>query len=309
MDAVKRLDRYGSEPRRNKAGKPINAILTDRKLHLVKIIADHRTLNTDDLHTVVGGSRTHLYEALRDLRSLGLIRKIPAQVTARNRWQKDYHELTPRGVECLNDRGTHAVGAGRIYNLPHTALTSHILSSITAGVSQYPNAKLVSWEALQNHPKFPPETGKAADNTAIPHPIKGSIRPDTHPFAIALPKDGKMAVRFLVIEADNGTETIYPNRPREYKGNSIYAKFEAYLDFIQSKGFHSRYGWPNYFVLFVFTSQQRLENAMTLLGSMSRDSGSRFVLFQLANQNGEPGYIFNTPCERVGFDPLQLNQP
>jgi hypothetical protein len=36
-----------------------------------------------------------------------------------------------------------------------------------------------------------------------------------------------------VVEADNGTETIYPTKPREYKGNSIYAKFGAYLEFIE----------------------------------------------------------------------------
>jgi hypothetical protein len=64
---------------------------------------------------------------------------------------------------------------------------------------------------------------------------------------------------------------------------------------------------PNYYVLFVFTNQQRLANAMTLLGSMCR--GSRYILFQEAKQTAAPGYIFTTPCERVGFDPLQLNQP
>lgn len=304
----KRLDRYGSDPRLNKAGRPISALLTERKSLIVKIIADHRTLNTDDLRAIVGGSRTHLYEALRDLKALGLIRQVPAQVAARNRGQKDYHEVTSHGVEHLNDRGTYVTDrSGRIYNLAHTTLTSHILSSITAGVARHPNAKLVHWEALQLYPAFPGETRAAKDNTTIPHPAKGTIRPDTPPFAIGLPREGKTATRFLVIEADNGTETISPTKPREYKGNSIYAKFEAYLDFIEKRAFATRYGWPNYFVLFAFTSKRRLDNAMTLLASMS--NGSKFILFQDTNPDAEPGYIFNTPCKRVGYPPLLLNQP
>jgi hypothetical protein len=137
------------------------------------------------------------------------------------------------------------------------------------------------------------------------------IRPDTHPFGIILPNGEKQAYRFFVIEADNGTETIKPTKPAEYTGNSIYAKFEAYLDFIETKGFQARYGLPNYFVLFVFTSRARLDNAKALLASM-RPNGSRYILFQSSNQeNPKPGYIFTSACERVGknYDSLFLNQP
>jgi hypothetical protein len=37
--------------------------------------------------------------------------------------------------------------------------------------------------------------------------------------------------------------------------------------------------------------------------------GSKYVLFQLSDENAQPGYIFTTPCERVGHEALKLNQP
>jgi hypothetical protein len=64
---------------------------------------------------------------------------------------------------------------------------------------------------------------------------------------------------------------------------------------------------PNYYALFVFTNQQRLANAMTLLGSTC--SGSKFILFQQTRVDAPAGYIFTSPCERLGYSPLQLSQP
>jgi hypothetical protein len=308
MDAAKNRDRFSNQPRLNKRGRPIVAQMIDRQPAVLRALAEHSPLTVYDIHAIVGGNLRALRESIDTLKNRPneYIRILPEQLRTRNLRENLYYQLAPRGVEWLNANGHHAEQPRRVYNLGHTGLVSHIMASITAGVAQQKGARIVLWDEIQTHPKFPPETRTAKDNTAIPH-ANGHIRPDTHPFGIELPKDGKNRHAFLVVEADNGTETIYPTRPREYKGNSIYAKFEAYLAFIESKSFHTRYGLPNYYVLFVFTSQQRLANAMTLLGSMC--NGSRFILFQESKQDAPPGYVFTTPCERVGFDPLQLNQP
>jgi hypothetical protein len=308
MDAVKNRDRFSIEPKLNKHGRPIVAQMIDRQPAILRALAEHNTLNVYDIHAIVGGNLRELRRTVDTLKSRPneYIRILPEQLRTRNLRENLYYQLASRGVEWLNANGHATAQPRRVYNLGHTGLVSHITASIAAGLAQHPNARLVSWDEIQTHPKFPPETGTAKDNTAIPH-ANGHIRPDTHPFGIELPRDGKKAYRFVVVEADNGTETIYPTKPREYKGNSIYAKFEAYLQFIESKAFHTRYGLPNYYVLFVFTSQARLANAMTLLGSMSR--GSKFILFQETKPDAPAGYVFTTPCERVGFDPLQLSQP
>lgn len=284
--------------------------MTDREPAILKALAEHGTLTAYDIHAIVGGNFRALRRTIDALKNRPneYIRILPELLRARNLRQNLYYQLAPRGVEWLTAHGERATEPRRVYNIAHTGLVSHIMASLTAGIAQQPGVRIVSWDEMQAHPKFPPETITAADNTSILHPTKGHIRPDTHPIGIEQPKEGKLVYRFLVVEADNGTETIKPSKPSEYTGNSIYAKFEAYLDFIESKGFHARYGLPNYSVLFVFTNRHRLDNAKNVLASM-RPGGSRNILFQLSNPNAQPGYIFTTPCERVGYDPLKLNQP
>jgi hypothetical protein len=310
MDARQhRRDRFDNKPELNKRGQPIRAYMVGRQPAILRALAEHNALTVYDLHAIVGGNLRALRDTVRRLKDEPneLIRIIPEQLRTRNLRQNLYYQLAPKGVEWLNANGLHAEQPRRVYNLGHTGLVSHISASIAAGVAQHEDARFISWEEMQTHPKFPKETIKAKDNTAIPHG-KEHIRPDTHPFGIELLHDGQKKYRFAVLEADNGTETIKPTKPDQYTGNSIYAKFEAYLDFIENKGFHARYGLPNYFVIFVFTSRARLDNAKALLASMTRH-GSRYILFQLVNHEAPHGYIFTTPCERVGHDPLQLNQP
>lgn len=308
MNAQKHRDRFSTAPRLNKRGMPVVALMVDRQPPILRALAEHGTLNVYDIHTIVGGNLRALRTSIDVLKSRPneYIRILPEQLRTRNLRENLYYQLAPRGVEWLNANGHKAEQPRRVYNLGHTGLVSHIMASISAGVSGAKDARLIAWNEIVAGSRFPDATRKAPDNTSIPYE-KGFIRPDTHPFGIELPTDTSRKYRFIVVEADNGTETICPSKPREYKGNSIYAKFEAYLAFIESKGFHTRYGLPNYFPLFVFSSKARLANAMTLLGSMSR--GSKFILFQLANHDAPAGYIFTTPCERVGSEPLQLNQP
>jgi hypothetical protein len=307
MDAKNR-DRFSTEPRLNKHGRPIVAQMIDRQPAVLRALAEHNTLTVYDIHAIVGGNLRSLRDTIDTLKSKPneYIRILPEQLRTRNLRQNLYYQLAPRGVEWLNANGQRAQQPRRVYNLGHTGLVSHIMASITAGLHQHEGGRFISWEEIQTHPKFPKETLSAKDTTTIAH-ARGHIRPDTNPFGIELLKDGTKAYRFYVVEADNGTETIRPTKPAEYTGNSIYAKFEAYLAFLEHKGFYARYGLPNYFALFIFTNGARLANAMTLLGSIS--GGSRYILFQLSNPDASPGYIFTTPCERVGFEPLRLNQP
>jgi hypothetical protein len=310
MNARKSRDRFDTKPKLNKRGQPVRAGMKGRQPAILQALAQHGTLSINDLHAMFGGNLRALRNSVRVLKDqpTECIRIVAEQVRAHNVTQRLYYQLTSRGVEWLNANGYEAHQPRRVYNLGHTGLVSHIMASITTGVAQHEGAEFVPWDEMQKHPKFPAATIKEADNTAIPHPVKGHIRPDTHPFGIVLPNGEKQSFRFFVVEADNGTETVQPTRPREYKGNSLYAKFEAYLAFIESKGFRDRYGLPNYFVLFVFTSRERMKNAKAALQSIA-PAGSRFVLFQATDPDAQPGYIFTTPCERVGFEPLQLNQP
>jgi hypothetical protein len=301
MDAQKNYDRYSNAPIPNKKGQPTVALMVDRQPAILRALAEHNTLTIYDLHNIVGGNLRALRQSVAILKAKPneYIRILSEQLRTRNLRENLYYQLAPRGVEWLTKKGHEVKPPRRVYNLGHAGLVSHIMSSISAGVAQQQSARLISWDDIQAHPKF--QGGK--DPTAIEHPNGKHIRPDTPPFGIHLQGE-KHSYRFLVVEADNATETVHPSSD-EYKGNSLKVKFEAYLDFMKSRGFE-RYGLPNYFVLFVFTNETRMANAMTSLGSLGN---SRYILFKVAKPDALAGYIFTTPCERVGYDPLQLNQP
>lgn len=299
MDAQKNYDRYSNAPILNKKGVPTVASMVDRQPAILRALAEHNTLTIYDLHAIVGGNLRALRQTVAILKAKPneYIRILPEQVRTRTLRQPIYYQLAPRGVEWLNANGTATSYPKRVYNIAHTGLVSHIVASIHAGVAQTPHARIITWEEIQAHPKFPKKA-----------PTKDDVRPDTHPCRIELLKDGVPTWRTLVIEADNGTETIKPTKPATYTGNSLYGKFEAYLEFMRNEEFKKRYGVSNYYVLFVFTSRSRMDNAMKLLATMGTN---RFILFQQSYQDPEapPGYIFTSACQRVGYPPLFLSQP
>jgi Replication-relaxation len=297
MEARKHRDRFKTKPTLNKRGLAVQAAMIGRQPKILEALAAHATLTIHDIHAVVSGDLRSLRQSVRTLLENSYIRIVPELLRARNVRQLLSYQLAPRGVEWLNSRGMNAEQPRRIYNISHATLVSHITASIATGIERQAGARLITWEEMRAHPKFPRD-----------YEAHDKVRPDTHPVRIELLKDGVPTWRTLVVEADNGTETIKPSKPEKYTGNSIYAKFEAYLEFMRYEEFKKRYGVSNYYVLFVFTSRSRLDNSKALLESMG---GSRFILFQQAYQEPEtpPGYIFKSACERVGFAPLYLNQP
>lgn len=300
MNARKQRDPFTATPKLNKQRVPIVASMRGNQPRILQLLLQHRTLTRRQLWKLLGGdwrSTCHTVDVLQSLPN-EMIRPVAEDVRIHSRARAIHLELAPNGVDWLNTNGYRAHQADRIYNLDHAHLVSEIMTSLVVGIEREEGAEFVTWETLQDHPKFPRTTIDEDDNTAIPHPNNGhTIRPDTHPFGLEVMKDGRKHYAFLVLEADNSTESI-KKRIRE--------KLEAYKDFIDRKRFHARYGFPNYFVLFVFKNPTRMLNAMSELGEMG---GSRFILFQSINPDGAPGYIFTTPCERAGFPPLQLNQP
>jgi hypothetical protein len=184
------------------------------------------------------------------------------------------------------------------------------MASIAAGTAQQANARLVRSEEIQQHPRFPLATKSSAGTWTIPHPRKRWIQADSPLWAIELPVGERKLYRFFLLEADNGTsdkgETIWPDHPETYDGSSLYEKLEAYVPFIDASGFRDKWGIPNLHVLFVFRDAGRMKRTMEKFATLG---GSRFILFQLADPTAAPGYLFNRACERVGFEPLFLNQP
>lgn len=184
------------------------------------------------------------------------------------------------------------------------------MASITTGIIHHGNARFIRAEEIQQHPKFPPAMKNGARTWTVPHPRKRRIQADSPLWGIELTTGERKLYRFFLLEADNGTsdngETIWPEHPEMYDGSSLYEKLEAYVPFINGNGFRDIWGIPNLYVLFVFRDAGRMKRTMEKFESLG---GSRFILFQPADPAAPPDYLFARPWERVGFEPLFLNQP
>ncbi len=312
MKARKHYDRFSTAPVLNARGEPIVALLVDRQPHVLKALADHNQLTADDILAVVGGNRRSLYDSLRVLKAEPneYIRIVPEQIRTRNLRGQLCYQLAPKGVRWLNEHGHNAEPPKRSYSLAHDAFASHAMASIRAGIGLQGNARFISPEEIQQHPRFPAEGKTSSGKWAIPHPRKRWIHADSPLWAIQIQIENRKLYRFFLLEADNGTsekgETIWPNDPDAYAGTSLYEKLEAYVPFINEEAFVAKWGVPNLYVLFVFRDAVRMKRTVQKFASFG---GSRFILFQLANTTAVPGYLFTRAWTRVGYDSLSLNQP
>jgi hypothetical protein len=174
------------------------------------------------------------------------IRIAPEQVRARNLRGHLCYQLAPAGVRWLKEHGHNAAPPKRSYSLSHDAFASHAMASIRVGVAAQSNARFVTSEEIQQHPKFPADAKARSGKWAIPHPRKRLIYPDSPLCAIQLLVDQRKLYRFFLLEADNGTsdkgETIWPNDPDTYDGTSLYEKLEAYVPFTNEGMFAKKWG-------------------------------------------------------------------
>ena len=312
MKALKHYDRFSSAPVLNVSGKPIVALMVDRQPRILKALAEHNQLTADDILALVGGNKRALYDTLRVLKAEPneYVRIVPEQVRARNLRGPLCYQLAPAGVRWLREHGHNAAPPKRSYSLSHDAFAAHAMASIRAGIAHQSNARFVSAEEIQQHPKFPAAAKIGAGSWSIPHPRKRWINPDSPLSAIELLIGERKLYRFFLLEADNGTsekgETIWPNDPESYEGTSLFEKLEAYVPFTSEEIFTKKWGIPNLCVLFVFRDASRMKRTMDKFGSIG---GSPVILFQLADATAAAGYLFTRPWASVGYDSLFLNQP
>ena len=99
-----------------------------------------------------------------------------------------------------------------------------------------------------------------------------------------------------------------PIQISNFDRTSIFSKFKAYLAIEANETYRTHFGFPIFFVPFVTTSASRMRAMMDELDRITQGLGSKMLIFKLANGYGAPGYLFNEPWERVGYDPILLSK-
>jgi len=299
----------------NGAGKPVQAVMTERQTQLLAFLERNRYATFDDIHAYLNGDPTALRYTIRVLKAKpnAYIKVCDQHVEERNLRRKIAYELDKRGIEFLRENGRVIPDRRYVRNFTHAALASHATGSIEAGISAAPNARLITWSQILASHNMPAAT-KRMEHPAgmrVNYEIEGivrekTVRADSPPFGIVLDLADRKKFRFFPgIEADTGTEPITVS---DFERTSIFSKFKAYLAIEASETYRAHFGFPIFFVPFVTTSAPRLRSMMGELDRITGGRGSKTLIFKIANQDSAPGYLFHEPWERVGHNPITLSK-
>ena len=307
-----RHKRYDRTPVLGKDGKPIEAKITPLRHDLMRFLLRVRYATHQELQAYLQCDPDALYDTLMVMRASNNAYIRLTEHSLRNKKAICYpnvYELDENGLNYLRDFGETIPKRHSVFNMPHELLADHIMGSIEAGVRQSPDHRLMPWEELLLSERMPSETKKQkARGIDTAFVIEGetyirTMYADKNPFAIETKREDRLSRRFMPgPEADTGSETV---KPSQYKYNSVYVKCAAWISIERNQTYTSHFGFPNFYIPFVTTSEKRRDNIITMVEHLG---GSKSIIFAVARDDASPGYLFTEDWLRAGHSPINLSK-
>ena len=197
-------------------------------------------------------------------------------------------------------------------------MVSEITASIELGTRERGHVRLIPWQEILANEHTPRSTRKSPSPASIPvafsmrgEPHAVNLTADAQPFGLERKIGGEHSYLFFPgIEADCGTE---PLDASDADRSSIAKKFAAYIAVAEQGIYRSHFGFPNFFVPFIASTNARMHSMMRLLEKMTDGRGSKMFLFKTfpAFTTFDPppkagGHMLCEPWQRVGHAPLLL---
>jgi len=305
------------------AGAPRTVYPTERDIEIFQLLVRYRYLPSDTIHAFVGGNAKALLHRLNLLcrkPNLYLSRPHQQRQNAEANYRPLIYQLDERGSRILRERGLPVLTKSYHYNFAHELMVAQITASLELGTRENPSVRLISWPEILAHERTPHATREAANPTAIrvAYSLRGErrcdeINADARPFGLERTIAGQKSYLFFPgIEADCGGEPIDAGDPGR---SSIAKKFAAYLA-IAEQGLHrAHFGFPNFFVPFITTTEARLHTMLALLDRMTAGRGSKVLLFKTFPSFISPerppaasGHMLTAPWQRAGHPLLHLDR-
>ncbi|MGY3132350.1 hypothetical protein ACVWZM_003032 [Bradyrhizobium sp. USDA 4501] len=276
-------------------------------LEILKAIGRYGLLLPDDLCAITQRSYSSVIFRTKKLKDHGFIRWSDTQNKNRAAWLSfpKAFQLTSRGVGKLMEMGCEYRVPESSKQFLHQVTEAHVAASFEIGARE----RLITRSQILANPKTP-ET--ARDFFPVVFQFKGKdynykLKPDIGPVAIKY-KNG--TYRFLVVEVDLASEPlISANRDRQ----AIETKIAGYINVLEQRTFHARFGLPNLTVLFTSTNQVRVNNILDLCGAMADKFANRFgaqVVPTITSGAKPPmaGYAVNQPWLQPGGKMLNIGE-
>ena len=302
-------------------GEAVVAYPTDRDIEIFKLLARHRYLPSDYIHAFIGGNSKAL------TRRLNLLSRKPNLYLARPHQQREsasanhrplVYELDDRAIRVLREREATPPPKSYHRNFAHELMVAEITASIELGTRECGHVRLIPWQDILLSEHTPRSTSESPNPASIPvtFSLRGeqhtvNLTADAQPFGLERIINRERSYLFFPgIEADCGTE---PLDASDADRSSIAKKFAAYTAIAEQGVYRSHFGFPNFFVPFVTSTNARMLSMTRLLEKMTDGRGSKMFLFKTfpAFTSFDPppkagGHMLSEPWHRVGHAPLLL---
>jgi DNA-binding Lrp family transcriptional regulator len=247
--------------------------LTERDLEILRQVARHRFLDSRQISLLVGGSTQQVLRRLQRLFHHGYLDRPRAQV-------RYFSEDGSRPmVYALASAGARAIAVGgprrprydnrnlkQLY-MQHTLQVSDVMVAFTRASRDAKSPRLLLEEDLAPD-KSPSKAFQWA--VTVKHGSE-SKRVGTFPdriFALESPANHERV--FYFVEADRATMPVFR---RSLNQSSIWRKLLAYEATWSQKIHESRFGTKRFRVLFVTTSQERMDHLVAACSKLPRGHG------------------------------------
>lgn len=278
-------------PRRVRSGDPPPFQMTGRDIEIIRLVARYRFLSSHHIRCLVSGSGKHIGTRLKGLFEHGYLDRPQCQYDAYRPGggsEAIAYGLADRGAYLLSQRGELSQGervswanknrqVGRPF-LEHTLAIADLAVALNTAVRAREDVELIDGEALLE--LLPSGTALLHKPYRLSVPVthrsmrrEVGVEPD-YAFSLAFPTHRRRA--FFLGEVDRGT---MPVERYDLKQTSILRKLLAYQTLWKAKRHQSHFGWNNFRVLFITTSNERVENMRAALRGHALLKGSPLFLF------------------------------
>jgi len=287
--------------------------LSERDITLFKLLTRYVYLPSGYIVALLQGEKRTWQDRLKNLTGAGHIARPKQQRQHANaNYRPLVYALADRGFNALRERGVEHGRPRAHSSFAHELMTCELMASFELG-ARWSGVRLIPWEDILRSESLPETTRQSPNPYRIPvsvtidgRPFSTHIVADGQPFGIARMIDGRPAYFFCPgVEADCGTEPVDTS---DFARSSIYKKFVLYLA-IEAQGIHrSHFGFPNFYVPFVTTTEIRARSMMDVLRRITGQKGSRIFLFKtfpaftsFEKPRPPSGHMLTEDWLRVGF--------
>jgi len=261
--------------------------LTARDLILVRNVRHHRFISSSQLVKLDGGNESNVLARLRKLFDHGYLERPPAQLSSvpiiGN--QPLVYGLSAKGARLLRQHGLRvsntdwtekAKRAGAVF-IDHTLAVTNFMVELELACGRTRGITIIRDHAILG--------AAPADTQLAREPLRwithGTVN-GMHEILSVIP-DGMFGLRFaddtgtfFLLEIDRGTIPIARSGASH---RSITRKLTAYIEGWRAGRPLKQFGLKNLRVMFVTSSQARMEHMLNAVDSITQGKGSGFLLF------------------------------